>query len=91
MTDTTESDSDSTDDIESSGETDSATTRHWLTNDAIALWLAGTYPLLLFFDGLGWIVLADVPPNLRMGLLAIVGIAVAWAFGRDAVAAWRGD
>lgn len=78
-------------DDEGDSQTESTSKRHWLTNDGIAWLLAIAYIALLFAAGLDWIHLGDVPEIALLAFIAAFGTAVAWAFGADAVRAWRGD
>lgn len=79
------------------GEEDSATDtttsderRLVVTNDAIALWLTGTFPLVVAAAGTALVDLRTVPSDVLLGWVAITGAAVVWAFGKPAVEAWRG-
>lgn len=74
------------------GETTSSESRYWLTNDGLA-WL-----LILTFVGYIYAPLTpyvDAYPEANAAALAAYitafGVAVAWAFGKDAVEAWRAD
>lgn len=74
------------------GETTSSESRYWLTNDGLA-WL-----LVVSFIGYLYLPLTpyvDAYPEVNAAVLAAYvtafGVAVAWAFGKDAVEAWRAD
>lgn len=72
-------------------DTDSASKRHWLTNDGLAVLLTVTFigyvyaPLTPLVDGY-----PETNPLVLGAFVTAFGVAVAWAFGRDAVEAWRG-
>ena len=71
------------------GSTDSPQRRWQYTNDIIAGWLVGTFPLMIAFDAYGAISLRDTPETAVMGYVVLVGTAVTWAFGSGALEAWR--
>lgn len=78
-------------DDQEAGETRSAQSRFWLTNDILAFVLVVGFMLLVALGAArdGQLELSAVPVNFRVALVAYVGIAVAWGFGTSAVEAWR--
>lgn len=74
---------------EESGATHSTSKRWWLTNDGLAWLLVGTFPVVIAATAAGYLDLATVPSEVVYTWLASVGTAVAWAFGKDAIEAWR--
>lgn len=74
------------------GETDSSAARYWLTNDALAFLLILTFIGYIYAPLTPWV---DGYPAANAGVLAAYitafGVAVAWAFGKDAVEAWRAE
>lgn len=83
-------DTDSTDDP-TDGETTSPAARWWLTNDVIAGVLVVGFYATLWAVGRGLLDPTVLTGEVGLAMIAYVGIAVAWAFGTDAVRAWRGD
>lgn len=87
----TEKSSEPSDEPPADGSTTDTDQRHWLTNDL----LAGLYALSLVGmvggHGLGWLNLQTVPEPLMWLYGGAVGSAMAWAFGREAVKAWRAE
>jgi len=87
---------DDQDDVDRDGQTEEVTTRHWLTNDALALWLLGSFPLLVAVAALEGapygvdVNLATVPEYLRLTYAAVVATAAVWTFGKDAFE-WVGN
>lgn len=79
-------------DEDSGRETETASTRWWLTNDSIAIYLLLTFPIVVMAGSLRTVPvdLDLLPQSVRLTYLFAVGVAVAWTFGRDAVEAWRG-
>lgn len=69
-------------------ETDSAQVRWPYTNDLAAGVLVLAYLAIVALTGAGLLALEPVPVNLRLGLVAFTGIAIAWLFGPAAVQAW---
>ena len=84
----TETESDESD--QEPGETQSSQSRYWLTNDAIALLLVIGFVGTLWLHGFGVIDLSTLPADALLAFLVYVGVAVTWAFGTDAVRAWKG-
>lgn len=76
---------------EEDGATHSVSKRHWLTNDGIAWLLTVSSIGLVVGAGIGMLDLGNVPAELLLVFVASFGTAIAWAFGRDALEAWRGD
>lgn len=64
--------------------------RHWLTNDLLAIWLILAFTAYLFLPYLGFETASKPNAAVLTAFITGFGIAVAWAFGRDAVEAWRG-
>lgn len=64
--------------------------RWWLTNDLLAFALLLSLDALVFFSGLRWIDVETIPEMAVYGLTVGFGVAIVWAFGKDAVEAWRG-
>lgn len=75
--------------VEDSTTTKTAT-RHPFTNDLIALGLTLSYPSLIGCAAAGWLDLSVVPQDVRTAWVIIVGTATVWAFGVEALEAWRG-
>lgn len=79
---------------EGSDEEDRGTTstsrRHWLTNDGLAVVLVLSLISVVALHGAGRLTLQTVPQSVLLLYVFSVGSAVAWAFGKDAVEAWRG-
>lgn len=73
-------------------ETESAGSRYWLTNDALAFFIVIAFVGYVYAPLSPWI--AGYPETNAGVLAAFItafGVAVAWAFGKDAVEAWRGN
>lgn len=77
-------------DTDDGGSTRSTSKRHWLTNDLLAGALALSLILVVAAHGAGWLNLQTLPQWLVGVYVFSVGSSVAWAFGKDAVEAWRG-
>ena len=91
MSDNTESSEPSDEEYDDEqGSTDSPARRYWLTNDAIAIALVASLIVGVIFGGVGWLNLQTVPKEITLVYSASVGTAIVWAFGADAVEAWRG-
>jgi hypothetical protein len=92
MTDTTESDSDSTDaeDVDAEGSTETTDTRWWLTNDVLAGWLLISFTVLLAVGGTGWLALDAIPWQLLSAYMILVLGAGTWVFGVGLVERWGG-
>lgn len=71
-------------------DTTSTARRHWLTNDGIAWTLTASMTLLIILHGIDWIDLTGIPEPFRLVYIGAFGTAIAWAFGKDAIEAWRG-
>lgn len=69
--------------------TDSTATRWDYTNDAIAGWLVVSFTLLSGLHIANLVDLTTLPGTVFAAWVSFVGIALAWAFGPDAVAAWQ--
>lgn len=73
------------------GGTTTTASRFWLTNDLLAGFLILAFtgyvymPLLTAIDGY-----PSTNPVVIAAFVTAFGVAVAWAFGQDAVEAWRG-
>lgn len=63
------------------GETESAASRWWLTNDILAGVLVVAASLLVLLDSLGY---TEAPTEVRVVFVFAVGVAVVWAFGSKA-------
>ena len=70
--------------------TDSADSRWWFTNDLIAGALSASLVVAILGHGFGWLNLQTIPEGFMLLYSFAVGSAVAWAFGKDALEAWRG-
>lgn len=73
------------------GKTDSSERRYWLTNDGLAWALILSFIAYVFAPLTPYV--AGYPDTNAAILTAYVtafGVSVAWAFGKDAVEAWRG-
>lgn len=74
------------------GETESSESRFWLTNDGLALFLTVSFvgyiyaPLTPYTAGY-----PDANPMVLGAYVTAFGVSIAWAFGKDAVEAWRGS
>jgi hypothetical protein len=64
--------------------------RHWLTNDALAGALGASLIAAVLLDGVGWLNLQTIPTEILYLYVFVVGSSMAWAFGKDAIEAWRG-
>lgn len=69
------------------GETDSARTRHWLTNDIIAAVMVVGYFGVLVYAGRPNVDASIIEGHSGLGLHLLVGVAVLWAFGDETVRA----
>lgn len=70
------------------GETWSSQSRWWLTNDVLAFVLATAF-ISYVFAGVYLDGYPETNPAVLTAFVTAFGVAVAWAFGRDAVEAWR--
>ena len=68
----------------------SASERHWLTNDGIAWLLTLSMVGAVALGSIGIVDLTAVPQEILLAHVAAFGVAIVWAFGRDALEAWRG-
>lgn len=66
---------------EAEGETTSAQSRHWLTNDAAALLLTGVLCLLMVVSITPWY---SASQRLETAFIAGFGVAAVWLFGKGA-------
>lgn len=73
------------------GETDSTAARWWLTNDVLAIALVAGFYATMWGIGVGWLRPTVLTSEAGIAMLVYTGVAVAWAFGADAVRAWRGQ
>jgi len=64
--------------------------RHWLTNDALAGALGASLIAAVLLDGIGLLNLQTIPGEILYLYVFVVGSSMAWAFGKDAIEAWRG-
>lgn len=71
------------------GTTNSTATRYPYTNDAIAGWLVVSFTLLSGLHTVNVVDLTTLPGTVFAAWISFVGIALAWAFGPEAVKAWR--
>ena len=74
------------------GDTDTPDDRYWLTNDGLAWFLSVSFVAYVFAPLTPWV--AGYPETnavILASFTASFGIAIAWAFGKDAVEAWRGS
>lgn len=71
------------------GTTDSTDTRWAYTNDLLAIYLVVTFPVTAWLDMTGYVNLETLPASVFTLYASFVGIALAWAFGPEAVKAWR--
>lgn len=65
--------------------------RHWLTNDGLAYFTHLVYATGFIGAGMGYLNLQAIPETYLLAYIAFTGTATVWAFGTDAIAAWRGD
>lgn len=73
-----------------SGQTESTASRWWLTNDILAFGLVASL-IAVVLAHLGTSLNLQTFPQEVLYLYSFsVASAVAWAFGKDAVEAWRG-
>lgn len=65
--------------------------RHYLTNDVLAGWLILTFPGIVAAgaSGIYGFDLGVVPQSIRLAYVGVVGTATVWAFGKEALEAWR--
>lgn len=77
-------------DDESDGVTRGTAKRYWLTNDGIAWVLTLSMITVVAAAGSGHLTLDRVPDPILLSYVAAFGTAIAWAFGKDAVEAWKG-
>ena len=90
MTDTQEPLTDDDPDEDSDDDsTESVSTRPPYTNDVLAFFLIGSIIGGVGADGLGVVALSSVPDEVLLSWVVMTGTATVWAFGRDAIAAWR--
>jgi hypothetical protein len=81
-----DTDTDDSDDPEST----SSIAQRWLfTNDLLAFVLLTSLPMLTAMGATQVLALGQVPEAWVLAYLAITGTAAVWAFGADALAAWR--
>lgn len=80
--------SEGSDDDEGADTTD-PNRRHWLTNDGLAWLLVASMPVIIGLAGGDSLTLQTVPDVMLVMYSLAFGVAVAWAFGKDAVEAWR--
>jgi hypothetical protein len=71
--------------------TDSVSRRWQYTNDILAGLLLGSLAGLTAVGATSLIGLGQLPDLWVASYLAVSGTAAAWAFGSDALAAWRGN
>lgn len=76
-------------DREDNSSTNSPDRRWWLTNDILTGALVGSLIAGVLLSGLGLLNLQTVPKEIIYIYVVSVGTAIAWAFGADAVEAWR--
>lgn len=74
----------------SASATESTQERHWLTNDAMALALVASLIVFMLITAIGFAKLSVIPKDVLYLYVFAVGSSIAWAFGKDAVEAWRG-
>lgn len=75
---------------DSDSDTRGSSRRHWLTNDLLAIWLIFSFTFYIFLPYFGYGANAEPNAAILTAFITGFGIAVAWAFGKDAVEAWRG-
>lgn len=75
---------------DSEGSTHGTDKRYWLTNDSLAVTLTSSLIAIIVMDGAGRLTLETVPQAVLYVYVGAVGASIAWAFGADAVEAWRG-
>lgn len=88
MTETQPTDDDTDEDSDGDA-TESTSMRHPYTNDALAFFLIWSIIGGVGADGLGAVSLSSVPDEVLLSWVMMTGTATVWAFGRDAIAAWR--
>lgn len=76
-------DSERENDGEQAGETQSAKSRYWLTNDAAALVLVGAVCGLMVADAVGYYGY-DAPALIVQAFVTALLVSVVWLFGRGA-------
>lgn len=72
-------------------QTSSAQTRWWATNDVLAAVLVVGHLTTMLLVGAGWLDPDVLATQFAKAYVLYAGAAVAWAFGKDAVEAWRGS
>lgn len=73
----------------SDSDTRSPSRRHWLTNDVLAGMLVLSLVAVVAAHGAGSLNLQTLPQWLVGVYSFSIGASVTWAFGQDAVEAWR--
>jgi hypothetical protein len=77
-------------DDDSDPESTSSISKRWIfTNDLLAFILLGSLPILTAVGATRVLALSQVPDSWILAYLAITGTAAVWAFGTDALEAWR--
>lgn len=71
--------------------TDGVRRRWWATNDMLAALLLASLTVLLAAGARGLLTLSAIPAAWTATYLGVCGGAAAWAFGSEAIAAWRDD
>lgn len=79
-----------TDESENSFSTTGTNKRFWLTNDLLAGVLVGSLVLVVLAHLITTFDISNTPQEIVYLYVFSVGSSVAWAFGKDAVEAWRG-
>ena len=72
------------------GSTGSPSERHWLTNDGMAWVLTLSMVAAILLSAVGVVDLSNVPQEILVAFVGAFGVSIVWAFGRDALEAWRG-
>jgi hypothetical protein len=81
-----DTDTDDSDDPEST----SSISRRWIfTNDLLAFILLSSLPVVTALGATQILALGQVPEAVVLAYLGISGTAAVWAFGADALEAWR--
>jgi hypothetical protein len=79
-----------TDNADDDPESTTSISQRWIfTNDLLAFILLSSLPILTAMGATQVLALGQVPDAWVLAYLAITGTAAVWAFGADALEAWR--
>jgi len=77
---------------DSESESTTSVSRRWIyTNDILAGLLLASFPILTGLGSTQILALSSIPDSWRLAYLLIAGTAAVWAFGSEALEAWRSD